>query len=340
MKAWTITGEHQIELSDLGAQQVSPSCVKIKMLTSSIDTPECALFNNGGQNLPLIAGRNGVGIVTETGEEVVGVKRGDRVYVRPVSSCGECALCRSGHKSECEHSYTYGKTENGVLRDFMVVPQSDLILLPPKVSPDEGVFIESVALCIAAVDKLKLEKGEHIVIVGASNVGLILAQVALYYQAVPILVDMRKDRLELAERFGIYYTINAVDTDPVKKIFSLTCGKMAETMAYCLFTNMPVQRAFECLARGGRAAFVGFDDAKINLTLDFMPLFHKALSVSSVTGAEDNYLSAVNMLASKAVDVLPLISKRIKFEEAGEYVKEVASCVTKYITLLVEIDKI
>lgn len=84
----------------------------------------------------------------------------------------------------------------------MVVPQSDLILLPPKVTPEEGVFIESVALAIAALDKLKLEKGEHIVIMGATGVGLILAQAALYYQAVPILVDLRRDRLELAERLG------------------------------------------------------------------------------------------------------------------------------------------
>lgn len=340
MKAWTVTGERNVELSDLGAQPVTPSCVKLKMLTSSIDTPESGLFNSGGAALPLILGRNGVGLVTETGSEVTGFKRGDRVYVRPVSSCGQCSHCRSGHKSDCEHSYIYGKSEDGVLRDFLVVPQSDIILLPSKVTPDEGVFIESVALAIAALDRLKLEKGEHIVIMGATAVGLILAQTALYYQAVPILVDMRSDRLELAERMGIYYTINAVDTDFVKKIFTITCGKMAETMAYCLLSNLPVQRAFGCLSRSGRAAFVGLDDIKVNLTFDFMPLLSKNIAVSSVTGADDNYLSAVNMLASKAVDVNPLISKRVTFEEAGEYVKEVASDISKYVTLLVDIDKL
>lgn len=340
MKAWMVNSEHNVELADLGPQAVTPSCVKLKMLESSLDTSECSLYNAGGSRLPLILGRNGVGLVTETGEEVGGFKRGDRVYVRPVSSCGECSHCRSGHKSDCEHSYTYGKTEDGVLRDFMVVPQSDLILLPPKVTPEEGVFIESVALAIAALDKLKLEKGEHIVIMGATGVGLILAQAALYYQAVPILVDLRRDRLELAERLGIYYAINAVDTDPVKKIFTITCGKMAETMAYCLLSNMPLQRAFECLSRSGRAVFAGLDDVKVNLTLDFMPLLSKGVSVDSVTGAEDNYLSAVNMLASRAVDVNPLISRRISFSEAGDCLKEISEDVTKYISLIVDIDKL
>lgn len=226
------------------------------------------------------------------------------------------------------------------MRDFMVVPQSDLILLPTRISPEEGVFIEQTALAISALDRLGTEKGEHIVIVGATQTGLLLAQAALYYQAVPILVDMRHDRLALAEKLGIYYTINAVDTDPVKKIFSITCGKMAETMAYCLPSNMPVQRSFDYLGKGGRAAFVGPDEIESNLTFNFMPLLKKNISVCSVTGANDNYLSAVNMIAGKNVDVAQLISKRITFAEVGNVLPEVAEDMTKYITLLVEIDKL
>lgn len=337
MKAWKVTSEHNVELADLGSQSVASSCVKLKMLTSSVDGTEIAVYNAG---TPVILGRNGVGIVSEAGDEVVGFKRGDRVYIRPVSSCGECRHCRSGHKSECEHSYTYGRTEDGVLRDFIVVPQSDLILLPQRVSPAEGVFIETVGLAIAALDKLSLEKGEHIVIMGASNVGLILAQAALYYQAVPILVDMDQERLSLAEKAGIYYTINAVDVDPVKKIFSITCGKMAETMAYCLTSDLPVQRSLECLERGGRAAFVGFDVVKRNLTFNFMPVLEKGISVASITGAEDNYLSAVNMIASKALDVAPLIGKHIGFNDVKKYLAENENSVSRYATALVEIDKL
>lgn len=338
MKAWKVIAQRQVRLSDLGSQAVSPDCVKLKMLASTVGVSEASLFN--GASSPVIIGRNGVGLVSETGSEVTGFKRGDKVYVRPVSSCGECGYCRSGRKSECEHSYTYGKSEDGVMRDFMVVPQSDLILLPSRVTPEEGVFIEQTALAISALDRLGTEKGEHIVIVGATQTGLLLAQAALYYQAVPILVDMRQDRLDLAEKMGIYYTINAVDTDPVKKIFSITCGKMAETMAFCLLSGMPVQRAFDYIGKGGRAAFVGLDDIETNLTFNYMPLLKKNISVCSVTGAGDNYLSAVNMIASKSVDVAPLVSKRIAFNEVGAAVEEVADDMSKYIALLVEIDKL
>ena len=337
MKAWKVTSERNVELADLGPQSVASSCVKLKMLAASVDGTEISMYNAGQ---PVLLGRNGVGIVSEVGDEVSGFKRGDKVYIRPVSSCGECRHCRSGHKSECEHSYTYGRTEDGVLRDFIVVPQSDLILLPSRVSPAEGVFIETVGLAIAALDKLSLEKGEHIVIMGASNVGMILAQPALYYQVVPTLLDLDQERLALAEKAGIYYTINAVDVDPVKKIFSITCGKMAETMVYCLTSDLPVQRSLECLERGGRAAFVGFDVVKRNLTFNFMPVLEKGVSMVSLTGAEDNYLSAVNMIASKVLDVTPLISKTIAFNDVKKYLKEHESSVSRYATALVEIDKL
>lgn len=339
MKAWKVTGEKTTELIDLGSQSVESGCVKLKMLAASLTTTECCLYTSDAPG-PLVMGRNGVGLVTEVGDSVVGIKRGDTVYIRPVSSCGECAHCRSGRRGECEHSYTYGKTEDGVLRDFMVVPQSDAILLPGKISAEEGVFIESVALAVATLDKLKLEKGEHIVIVGATDAGLALAQVALYYQAVPIVVDMHADRLELAEKLGIYYTINIVNTDPVKKIFSITCGKMAETAAYCLLSGLPLQRSFDCLARYGRAAIVGIEDLKRDLTLNLLPLFERSVTLVPVTGADDNYLSAVNMIASRAVQVQPLVTRKVAFDAVGTALRELGADADKYTGIIVDIDKL
>lgn len=337
MKAWKVTAENAIELQDMGQQSVSDGCVKLKMLSALICTHESSAYQAGK---PIIVGRNGVGLVTETGAGVTSFKRGDFAYIRPVSACGVCSHCRAGKKGECEHSYTYGRTEDGVLRDFIVVPQSDLVLLPPKVSPEEGVFVESVAVAIATLDALKLEKGEHVVIMGATRIGLIIAQVALYYQAVPIVVDLREDRLAVAEKLGIYYTVNAVESDPVKKVFSFTCGKMAEAMCYCLLSDLPVQRSFDCLSRAGRAAVVGFDDVKENVSFNFMPLLEKNITVSSVASAEDNYLSAVNMLASRSVDVKSLIARHVPFKNAGVAISEIAAESNKFTAVIVDIDKL
>ena len=339
MKAWKITERQKIELVDMGAQAVAPNCVKLKMLTAMVDTAETALYNDGA-NLPLIAGHDGVGMVIEVGTEVSGFKRGDKAYIRPVSSCGKCINCKNGHPEKCEYAYVYGETEDGVLRDFISVPARDLILLPQQVDETQGVFISQVAMAVEALDKLKIEKGEHIVIMGATMIGLIMAQMALYYQAVPILIDLRQDRLELAQKLGVYYTVNAVREDPVKKVFSITCGKMAETMAYTLMSGMPIKRAFDNLCTGGRIAIVGYKHMKVDLKADLTPALERGITAYMVSSCAGNYLSAVNMLVSGAVEVEPLVSARVPFEKTDEAIREVSESVMKSIAVLVETAKI
>ena len=218
MKGWILSDDGS-RIKETEAVRAGNKEVKIKMITAIV--PDSA--GNG-----VIAGNDGVGMVTEVGDEVTSVKRGDRVFVRPVSACGACAKCRAGKRSECEKGVVYGKTADGTLRDFMIVPASDLILLPPQVDEETAIFTSLVATAIETFGRLNVEKGEHVVILGANAQGLIAAQVAIYYQAIPVLVDYREDLLDLGRKLGIYYTVNAVDADPVKKVFTITCGKMAE----------------------------------------------------------------------------------------------------------------
>ena len=75
MKAWKVTSERNVELVDMGAQPVAENCVKLKMLTALVGTHESSLYKKGGNSLPIIAGRQGVGMVTEVGENVTAFKK-------------------------------------------------------------------------------------------------------------------------------------------------------------------------------------------------------------------------------------------------------------------------
>ena len=308
MKGWILSDEGA-RIKEAEAVRAENKEVKIKMITAIVPSSV-----QGG----VIAGSDGVGMVTEVGDEVTSVKRGDRVLVRSVSACGVCAKCRAGKRSECEKGVVYGKTVDGTLRDFMVVPASDLILLPPQVDEETAVFAPLVATAIEAFGRLNVEKGEHVVILGANAQGLIAAQVAIYYQAIPVLVDYREDLLDLGRKLGIYYTINAVDADPVKKVFTLTCGKMAENLIYNVGSGVALTRVFDYIGSRGRTAFVGEQSAKGEYNVNMLDALKKDACVYAVSGGGENIYSAINMLVGKAVDVEPLIEKRVAFEEVGE----------------------
>lgn len=340
MKAYKITAPRTLVQVEEGAQAVPDNAVKVKMLKCAIGAVDGLVYKGGAGVLPVVPGRHGLGLVTETGKAVTKLKRGDRVYVGAPVPCGSCAACLKGKAKDCIDYKTPGLDADGLLCDFIVMPESDLFSLPQKVTDTETLFIERTAAGIGIIDALAAEKGEHIVIVGAGVTGLILAQLALYYQLVPILVDVHRDRLDIAESMGIYYTVDAVSSDPVKKIFSITCGQMAEALAYTMPSAMPFNRAFECLAPGGRAVISGRKGLNSGLNLDLEPLLMRRQTVKFLSVSPENTPSAINIFASGAIEADRLLTTSVPFADAEKVIAGFADDPTKYVYAAVDIDKI
>lgn len=324
MKAWRLHDKEKLTLDELPVQNVGPDCVKLKTLACGISITDVLMYEGKMplSSSPLIMGRQCVGLVVETGENVTGLSRGNRVAADPFVCCKTCAPCKSGKCDECEKMLCYGVNDNGFMSDFSVVPANMLYVLPDRVQDSDAVFIEHIALSINTVSKLGLDKGEHIVIVGANALGIILAQVAIYYQAVPILVDTDAEMLSLAESLGVYYTVNSVEADPMKKIFSLTGGKMAETVAFITTSHMAFGRSLEYATNGGRVALVGCSDIADELSGSFASILNKQLKVVGVNNGARMFPAAINLLATRTVDVSKLVSCEIKFTDVEKCVRE------------------
>ena len=84
MKAWKALGPEHVVLEQCEPEKVGKNQVKIKMLSSSISDSDVMTYSGklGMKPFPIILGRQGVGMVSEVGENVSNFKRGDRVYIR------------------------------------------------------------------------------------------------------------------------------------------------------------------------------------------------------------------------------------------------------------------
>ena len=71
------------------------------------------------------------------------------------------------------------------------------------------MFIYDISIALSIIDKLHVEKGEHVAIIGGTLFANILAQVVAYYQAVPIIIDDNEENLKLAKKCGVYYVSNS-----------------------------------------------------------------------------------------------------------------------------------
>ena len=338
MKAYRVKGLRSIELDEMEAQPVGENCIKLKNLMCGISSIDVGVFTGRfPAQFPIIPTRQCVGFVSEVGSAVTGgVQRGNRVVVYPQACCHGCKPCKDARYYACEKQAMFGKGEDGFLSDFSVVSADDVYSIPDRLKDEEAVFTEHTAMAINVISKLKIDKGEHLVIVGATSIGIILAQVAMYHQAVPIVVDMRDELLESARRAGVYYTINSVDEDVSKKVLALTGGHMADACAYLLSSPMPLRNVFDYTTKRGRIALVGriADDS---LTVSLNSIIDKRVDIYSVTDCSKFFPSAINMLANHTVSIDMLPRRIVPFADVPATFEEMASGVNDGIKTLVKI---
>lgn len=331
MKAWRLNGPNSIALTDMDSQAVDEGCVKVKLRYSAVSASDLLLYDGKVPLVrPVILGRQGVGMVTEVGEGVKTVVRGDIVAIRPFSACGGCAMCKKNRPSDCDNKLSRGYTEDGFLCDFVVVKAEDVYKLPERIDQKRAVLLEHIDIAISAINELKLERGEHIVINGASYLGLIIAQLALNSQAVPIIVDVDKERLAVAQKY-VYYAFDYSQVDVRKKVLTLTGGRMSETMIHLHSSPMPINQALALVGKSGRVVIAGWEHTANLAGIDGADILSKQLSVMGVNGSNNNFSAAINMLVNHTVqvdfDMLPDVS----FSEVDKILAGVTRAENRYL---------
>lgn len=88
-------------------------------------------------------GHEMVGVVEDVGEDVIGIKPGDRVTVNVETFCGECFFCRRGCVNNCmdpNGGWALGCRIDGGQAEYVRVPYADqgLNRIPDTVSDEQG----------------------------------------------------------------------------------------------------------------------------------------------------------------------------------------------------------
>ena len=317
MKMWQIIRPGAFSLAET-KEALEEGHVKVRLQRCAISILDMDYFT--GMNpaaYPFVPVRLGAGVVSEAGEKTM-MQRGQRVVIEPYLKA------RGSDNRSDGQTMTMGKTTDGLLRDFISVPAANAHLLPDHVTDDEAVLTDMIAIALSALDKLQLQKGEHVAIIGASATGILMAELAIYYQAVPILIDARQDMLDVAAASGIYYTVNTSQTDALQKVIEITGGRLCDAAAYITTASDKAQRTLDFSSKGGRVVFVGVGNIQNTLTVSLNSIISKNLTISSADSGEGFTGRAINMLANKAVDVKPLITRTVGFDEVPDLLQQLA----------------
>jgi len=305
MKVWKVVGPKTLSMEEEQGE-LRPDYVKVKISRLGLTGADLAVYE--GQTdvpLPIIPGRIATGVISEVNPGS-SFRKGERVLLSPYV------------KDKKGRLLTRGLDVDGYLADYVVLPESSVYALPESITEDMGVFAEYISIAAGLTDKLDLKHEQYVAILGANALGLIFAQLAIYYQAIPIIIDRSDKKLEEAAGFGIYYRINSSKQDAAKRIKQITCGKMADCTVFECRSSQQPQLAFSLTAEGGKVGIVGYDSFVSKLNADIAAIMGRQLSVVGINNGAQDMNAAINLLANDVVKVENIADQTVDFLAAPD----------------------
>lgn len=103
---------------------------------------------------------------------------GKRVVGEINIACGVCDMCKAGYNRHCEQRRTLGIHDwNGTFAEYLVLPLSNLHIVPDQVPDKMAVFTEPLAAAYEILEQVALTPDDRVLVIGAGRLGQLVAQV-------------------------------------------------------------------------------------------------------------------------------------------------------------------
>jgi threonine dehydrogenase-like Zn-dependent dehydrogenase len=103
---------------------------------------------------------------------------GKRVVGEINIACEKCQTCMRGFPRHCENRKTLGIHDwNGVFAEYLVLPLSNLHIVPGNVSDEMAVFTEPLAAACEILEQTTILPTDRVLIIGAGRLGILAAMV-------------------------------------------------------------------------------------------------------------------------------------------------------------------
>jgi alcohol dehydrogenase len=235
---------------------------------------------------------------------------GKRVVADINAGCGACSDCVTNHGHHCATRTVLGIVGRpGAFAQLVTVPERSLVVVPDRLDDDRAVFAEPLAAALHVLDELESRGAANppfAIVLGDGKLGQLIARALASHGVETALVGRHPKKLALAAAAGVETTLLEQDLPRLRK----KAGLVVEATG----SEGGLARALELVAPRGTVVLKTTVASK--LTVDLAPVvIHEIRVVGSRCGDMGR---AVDVLASGAVDPLPLIEARYPLARADE----------------------
>jgi len=298
----------KVELPDQGTQDVL-----VKIEACGVCPFDVRLYKGLSKAAyPKILGHEIAGTVLETGRDVTGFQRGDKVVVEPAIRCNRCFYCLRGEHNLCLNT----KWPFGGFAKHVVVPETSLHRFS-VISSLEASFTEPLSCCLNGMMRACLEPGSDVAIIGDGPIGQLHLQLAYVLGAARVIITgMIDQRLERARRLGATEAINAAKSNVANKVKERFDDLGADVVMVTVGTSAALQEAIAMVKKGGRVIqFAGiYPEVDIPFSARFIH-YSQVWVTGSVDSTPFQFARALRLLESGRVKVADFVSHECRLTD-------------------------
>ena len=289
-----------------GEAVIRPTCMGI----CATDLELCG----GYMGFTGVLGHEFVGVVEAVADKADEQWIGKRVVGTINCVCGECDMCRAGLREHCRDRTVLGiHKRGGCFADAFTLPTRNLLEVPDNIDDDHAVFTEPLAAAYQIMRQLTIEGRPYITVLGDGRLGLLCAQVLSQLNATVRCIGKHPEKLALCEKWGVKHRpLSDVGLRHDQDIV-VDCTGSPDGLPTAMAMVRP---------RGTIVMKTTVAPAKIPAGYDLSPLvIHEINVIGSRCGP---FPDALEALSSEKVDVVSLISRRMKLSDGVEAMKVAA----------------
>jgi threonine dehydrogenase-like Zn-dependent dehydrogenase len=330
-------GDSRLRLEDVAIPTPAPGECLVEVAACGLCGSDLHILDGvTTTSRPLTLGHEAAGTVREVGEDVHGIRAGDRVFIDPIVVCGHCASCRSGRPSICPRRQIVGLNRDGALAEFVAVPFTNLIPIPSELTLEHAAMVESASTPFHALATCAPRfAGDAVAVIGVGGLGFHAVEIAnLLGAAVVIAVDIAEVALSRALGHGASHAFDARDPDVGRKVRAVSGGGVAVAVE-CVGQPSAQRTTFDCLRRGGVAVFVGVGVEPLAGPQTERFVAQEFEARGAFAYSRDEIERVIRLVASGRLDVGAAISERYPLRAVDEAVASFRDRTTNPVRVLV-----
>lgn len=270
---------------------------------------------------PVQLGHEVVGVVAATGAGVTQVTTGQRVAFAHHVPDYSSHFTRRG-SAPMDALFKRTNIDPGGFAELIRVPalhvQHVMLPLPDDLPDLRAVFMEPLACCLRALDRVTVTEGDAALIVGVGAVGLLFAPLLADRAVTVFAVDVRAERLELAQQWGVAQGFLASDAAAVPAMQAATAGRGVDLVVLTVLTQATLTLALAAVRDGGVILLFGAKPAT-HLPINWWDVWRREINlVSSYSATPDLFPRALAILRRPGYTLEKTVSHVLNLDHGAQ----------------------